>query len=508
MNREFLLNAAFLVLVNLLIKPFYVFGIERTIQERVGPEQYGLYATLFSFAFLLFMVNDFGIHYFNNRMVARHPKLVGKLFYNTLMLKGLLTVTFFVLVFLAALVRGFEVGIWHLIFFVALNHVFISLTAFLRSNISGLGMYRTDSMVSTLDKLLLIGVCAVLLWSPVGEGKFRIEWFVHAQNLTWALTALVAFLIVKNRIQQPLQFRPNWALMLLILKKSAPYALAVFLMTAYTRFDIVILEWMLPDGRHEAGVYAAAYRILDALNMAGYLFAGLLLPMFSSQLRQQEKLVVGSWQSTVGNEVNSPLPTIVNRQSSIVSLLRLSLQLIWGGTVAVAVACFTFRTELMLWIYPENGTAYYGDVLAFIILTLVPFSGIFIYSTLLTANDSLKKMNWLFLTGIVVNLGLNLALIPHFKAIGAGMSAFFTQTIVLVGMMLLAKRELNLPFELRQFLKIAAFGVLVCCSNWTLYRMPGFDWLLKFGAAIAVGLLLAFVLRMINLKTVLTIMKK
>jgi O-antigen/teichoic acid export membrane protein len=506
MNREFLLNAAFLVLVNLLIKPFYVFGIERTIQERVGPEQYGLYATLFSFTFLLFMVNDFGIHYFNSRTVARHPKLAGKLFYNTLMLKGLLTVAFFLFVFVAAWVRGFEIGIWHLIFFVALNHVFISLIAFLRSNISGLGMYRTDSMVSTLDKLLLIGVCAVLLWGevPFGNDEFKLEWFIHAQNLSWAVTALVAFLIVKKRIRQPLRFRPNWALMLHILKKSAPYALAVFLMTAYTRFDIVILEWLLPDGRHEAGVYAAAYRILDALNMAGYLFAGLLLPMFSTLLKKNKQGNISIYlrESSISQFPNFPI------SSEASSLLRLSLQLIWGGTMTVAVACFTFRTELMLWIYPENGTAYYGEVLAFIILTLVPFSGIFVYSTLLTANDSLKKMNRLFLVGIVVNLALNLLLIPSQKAVGAGMSAFFTQSFVLTGMTLLAKKELHLPFEPRQLLKIVAFILLVCCANWALYQLPGYGWLLKFCAAIAVGLLFAFLLRMINLKTVLAMMKK
>ncbi len=495
MNREFLLNAAFLVLVNLLIKPFYVFGIERTVQERVGPEEYGLYATLFSFAFLLFMVNDFGIHYFNNRNIARHPQLIGKYFPNILVIKSLLTGMFFVLVFVAALVRGFEPAIWHLLFFIALNHVFISLTAFLRSNISGLGMYRTDSVISTLDKILLIGICAVLLWSPIGDDKFRIEWFIHAQNLSWGLTVLVAFFIVKKQLKTPLRLRPNWPLMLVILKKSAPYALAVFLMTAYTRFDIVLLEWLVPEGRHEAGVYAAAYRILDALNMAGYLFAGLLLPMFSSQLRQQEKLAVAP------QILESSNPQILN-------LLRFALQLIWAGTVTIAVACAFFRTELMLFIYPENGTAYYGEVLLPIILTLVPFSGIFIYSTLLTANDSLKKMNWLFVTGIVVNLALNLLLIPPMKAVGAGLSAFFTQSIVLVGMMFLAKKELRLPFEPRQFLKIAAFVGLVCFANWVLYRLPGFDWLLKFGAAIALGLLLAFLLRMINLKTTLAMLKK
>ncbi|MBK9016032.1 MAG: polysaccharide biosynthesis C-terminal domain-containing protein [Saprospiraceae bacterium] len=322
------------------------------------------------------------------------------------------------------------------------------------------------------------------------------------------LTALTAFLIVKKHLHQPLRFRLNWPQMLVILKASAPYALAVFLMTAYTRFDIVLLEWLLPDGRHEAGVYAAAYRILDAFNMVGYLFAGLLLPMFSSQLRHQEKLAVGSWQLAVGHEVNSPQSAIVNRQSSIVNLLRFALQLIWAGTVTFAVSCFFFRTELMLWIYPQNGTGYYGEVLAPIILTLVPFSGIFIYSTLLTANDSLRKMNGLFLVGIVVNLALNLLLIPQWKAVGAGMSAFFTQTIVLVAMMILAKKELRLPLELRQFLKIAAFVSLVCFANWALYRLPGFDWLLKFGVGIAVGLLLAFLLRMINLKTTLAMLKK
>jgi O-antigen/teichoic acid export membrane protein len=491
LNREFLLNAVFLVLVNLLIKPFYVFGIERTVQERVGTEQYGLYATLFSFAYLLFMVNDFGIHYFNSRTVARHPQLAAKLFPNTLIVKVLLAVIYLLLVFVAALVRGFESEIWHLLLFVALNHVLVSTVAWLRSNVSGLGLYRVDSFLSTFDKILLIVVCAVLLWSGLFPGQFRIEWFVHAQNLTWALTAALAFLIVFKKLPKPIRWRPNWVLVFFILKKSAPYALAVFLMTAYIRMDIVLLDYLTgAEGRHEAGVYAAAYRLLDALNMAGYLFAGLLLPMFSSLLRT-------SGQSAIRNP-----------QSAINELLRLSFQLILAGTVTIAVACFTFRTELMLAIYPKEGTPYHGEVLAWVILTLIPFSGAFIYTTLLTANDSLRKMNRIFLAAIVVNVVLNLLLIPQLKAVGAGMSAFFTQGFVMTGMMVLAKKELALPFEPRQFYKIAAFVSLVCFANWALLQLTGIGWLLKFCVAIAVGLLLAFLLRMISLKSLLGLLKK
>ena len=87
MKREFLLNILFLLSINLLIKPFYIFGIDRTVQNRVGLEDYGLYATLFSFTFLLQIINDFGLQNFNNRNIAQHHQLLPKYFPNMLLLK-------------------------------------------------------------------------------------------------------------------------------------------------------------------------------------------------------------------------------------------------------------------------------------------------------------------------------------------------------------------------------------------------------------------------------------
>ncbi len=495
MNREFLINALFLVLVNLLIKPFYVFGIERVIQDRVGAETYGLYATLFNFTFLFFMVTDFGIHYYNNRTIAQHPQLARKYFPNILVLKLLLAVLYISFVFAAAFFRGFEVEIFNLIFFVALNHVLISMVAYLRSNISGLGMYRVDSVVSTLDKFLLIIFCAVLLWANPFSGSetFQIKWFVHAQNVAWFLTAVIAFVVVYRKVRTRIKWRVNVPFLLVILKKSFPFALAVFLMTAYTRFDIVILEWLLPDGLYHAGVYAASYRLLDAFNMVGYLFAGLLLPMFSKLLTSKEK--------------NKGAAT-----TEITGLLRFSLQLIWAGTVTLAVACFFFQLELMELMYPRSVNAgnveYYGNVMGLLILTLVPFSGIFVYSTLLTANNSLRKMNKLFLIGIAVNVGLNLLFIPTMKATGAAAAALATQSVVLIGMMGLAKKELRLPFEAKPIFRILAFAMLTILVAWQLYHFPGMNWMLKFACSILSGLVLAFVFRLINLNLLFQMAKK
>ena len=49
-----------------------------------------------------------------------------------------------------------------------------------------------------------------------------------------------------------------------------------------------MLERLLPEGAFYAGVYAQTYRILDAVNMFGFLFASLLLPMFSHMIKRQD----------------------------------------------------------------------------------------------------------------------------------------------------------------------------------------------------------------------------
>lgn len=95
MNREFLLNILFLLFVNLLIKPFYVFGVELTIQNEVGKEAYGLYFALFNFTLTLQIVSDLGIYNFNNRHIAQHPYLLSKYFSPMLVAKGLLSLLYF-----------------------------------------------------------------------------------------------------------------------------------------------------------------------------------------------------------------------------------------------------------------------------------------------------------------------------------------------------------------------------------------------------------------------------
>ncbi|MCB0663938.1 MAG: oligosaccharide flippase family protein, partial [Saprospiraceae bacterium] len=101
MHKEFGLNIIILVAINLLIKPFFIFGIDRTVQNVVGTEVYGMYFTLLSLTYLLQIINDFGIQNFNSREVSQNRHLIHKYLPNMLMIKLGLSLLFLVAVFVA-----------------------------------------------------------------------------------------------------------------------------------------------------------------------------------------------------------------------------------------------------------------------------------------------------------------------------------------------------------------------------------------------------------------------
>jgi O-antigen/teichoic acid export membrane protein len=72
MNREFVLNVLFVLFINVLIKPIFIFGIDRTVQNTVGAETYGLYFALLNLTYLFQIINDFGIQNFNSRNLSQH----------------------------------------------------------------------------------------------------------------------------------------------------------------------------------------------------------------------------------------------------------------------------------------------------------------------------------------------------------------------------------------------------------------------------------------------------
>ncbi len=156
MHREFSINIVFLLGINLLIKPFFIFGIDRTVQNVVGTEIYGNYFALLNFAYLFQIINDLGLQYFNTREISQNNQLLPKYFPNILVIKTILAILFLTISLIIAFLLGYQLPSLTLLLYIIINQILVSLILYLRSNISGLGKYRTDSILSATDKLLMI----------------------------------------------------------------------------------------------------------------------------------------------------------------------------------------------------------------------------------------------------------------------------------------------------------------------------------------------------------------
>src|ERR1700760_709462 len=96
MQRKFITNLFLILSLNLLIKPFWIFAIDRSVQIAVGAKVYGYYYTLFNFSFLLNILLDFGITNFNNKNIAQNNHMLSKHFSGLFLLKLILGVVYIV----------------------------------------------------------------------------------------------------------------------------------------------------------------------------------------------------------------------------------------------------------------------------------------------------------------------------------------------------------------------------------------------------------------------------
>lgn len=480
MQKKLLSGLFWLLLLNLLIKPFWILGIEVGVQNAVGNEVYGFYFSIFNLAYIFNILLDIGITNFNTRNIAQHPQLIVKHLSGILAVKLMLLVLYLLVTFTVGLLLGYGSRQFYLLAFLCLNQFLNSLILYLRSNFEGLLLFKWDSLISILDRLLMIAICGALLWLP-GHPQFQIEYFVYAQTVAYLLTAAMAFgvLVSKTGFRR---LRFNKPFSLVILKKSLPFALLVLLMASYNRIDPVLLQKLSPAGLgdHNAGIYASAFRLLDALTMIAYLVSVALLPIFS-------KLTKGG---TADGEL-APTTRMVT-----------SLMLVFSITTAVALS--QTATPLMELLY----THHIGEsaaVFRILIYGIIPISMTYVYGTLLTAAGRLQQLNILAALTLLINIAVNLFGIPRWGAVGSAWASLTAQSFMAVTQMAIAIRLFHFPISGGYIIKIALFTLLVIVCS-LLPPIQGIWWL-HLVLVVVIALALAVLLKLINPKEIIETLK-
>ncbi len=444
LNKKFTQSIIILLFLNLLVKPFWIFVVDRTIQNKVGADEYGLYFSLFSFSLLFNMFSDLGITNYNNRYLAQNRHQLKSQLGLIIPVKLVLSAIYCIVTLVAGLYIGYSERQFILLIWLIINQLIISFILYLRSNISALQLFNLDSIISVIDKTLMIIISSVLLWGNFGF-VFKIEWLVYTQTISYIITLFVALYLVINKSGIPV-FWIKRTTIIHTLKLSFPFALLAFLMASYTRIDAVMIERILVNGNAEAGIYAQAFRITDALSMFAFMFASILLPLFAKMMKDKEPINI---------------------------TLSHSFAMLMIPASGFLIALIFTNTEFMRALYNSHSEQS-SEILLFL---LIGFGGIclsYIFGTLLTAAGKLKILNQIAFAGLATNIILNTLLIPIFAAKGAAIASMITQLSMGIIQAIASIRILKISIKINTLVRygLYTFFLFILTSISSVLKIP------------------------------------
>ena len=357
------------------------------------------------------------------------------------------------------------------------NQSLVSLILYFRSNLTGLHLFKQDSLISVLDRVILIVSMGWLLYGGITNQPLKIEWFILMQTGSYALTALVAYLFVKRR-SSSLKFKLKTSFSMMILKKSMPFALLVLMMTFYYRIDTVMLERMLPDGAEQSGIYAMGYRFFEASNNISFLFAILLLPIFSRMIKLKE---------------------------DVSNLVVLAFKILISGAVFLAIVSWFFSEEILSLRYVEHIEVAAGPF-KLLMLCFVAIASNYIFGTLLTANGNLKELNIIAFSGMMLNIILNLILIPKYMVLGSALASLITQIFTSVVQFIISVIHFKFKPNWKLIIQFSLYILLLFFLTGMIYKA---DWSLayRFGATLGLFVFLVSITGIISPKSFYLLLK-
>jgi len=342
--------------------------------------------------------------------------------------KGVLVALYCGVVALVAALTGIER--WDIVLLVCATQSGTSFLLFYRNIITGHQRFTTDAWMSILDKLLIIVLAAPFLYPLYGSVRIGLETFLLLQTATVYAALLVAYALTRKYLHTP-DVQP--ASLHEVIHLTLPFSVLVLLMSVHNRLDAFLLERVHAHGAFEAGVYATAYRLLDAGNTVGFLAASFLLP-YVSRHREQEALV----RETV---------------------LKLRHLLLLSGIALLAfIAVYAgWITDLLYHI--RDG--YHSRVLIVTIAVLPAYFVTHIYGSLLTARGLFRQFITIVGISVAVNIVLNIWLIQQWGALGCAGAALVSQYLCAGACFFIASKAYSLPLRVGGCLFYLITGVLL-----------------------------------------------
>ena len=311
------------------------------------------------------------------------------------------------------------------------------------------GRARYDLLAGVETAMAAAGSLALIV-AAITSGTVRA--FLWSQVLVTILAALVArhvaaaFIRPDNRSAQPIGS---------FLRTAAPFGLTAFVQSAYTRCDLLLLSQFAPGS--VVGLYSAAYKPITMLTHFGSSAAGTLFPYMVEELRAGTS---GTFHRVMRVFAVSA-PAVALGFSGMAAWMMEALygEPFLGAAPMLAILAWSAAVN---WLYVPLGT---------------------------TLQAKYKERGWLRALSIalIVNVVVNLLVIPKWGGTGAAFATLVSEILLLVIGAWLVTRELGHRPEIRMTIGIAAAAG---AGIWTLGHVSSWGAISATTCALAVYLVI------------------
>ena len=242
------------------------------------------------------------------------------------------------------------------------------------------------------------------------------------------------------------------------LRGSYPYGLSGILFQVFFKADVVLISMLA--GVHEAGIYAAAFKLVDLVGKVSVLAGRVFSPTIFKSSHESEK----SFQMFTG---------MMLRVMALAGLLA-------------GVVSFVLAEELILLMFGEN-YAESVPVLRILGGVMATMSMLFALQPLLSSIDLHFERVTGMVVAVVVHIGGCALLIPKYGATGAAISTLFSGGLIIVLYAYFASRKRKFRFV--QWLALPSFLAATVAAATVLADMSPY-----LGSVVAVAIFLASLL--------------
>ncbi len=412
-GSDFLRNVAGTLTNRVLLLGLGIFT-SIVVARILGPEGRGTYAVAMGIGAIGVQACNLGLHASNTYTVARRPELLSKLVMNSIAVGmgfgGFAAVTigaFFVLWPDFAPLQG--VLLWLSLAWIPLGlcHLFTT------NLLLGMEEIRTYNKIELAGKIVSVVLIGIVIWSSLvtAEAVFVAGLLALGVSLAWT------FQVLHRRDVRLTQ--PSFSLFSENLGYSLRGYVAAFFSFVALRLDLLLVQYLL--GMEQAGYYSVAVTLMDVLCMLPFTVGAILFPRLSGMPNDAQR-----WQfSKKVAEIVGVLMTIVAIVASIGA--RPLISLLYGEAFEPATAAF-------IWLLPG--------------MVLLSVSSLFM--------NYLASMGMppvvMYSSGVaaLVNIALNLKLIPSLGIVGASISMTASAGIMLcVALIYIARVSQKTSFPTR-----------------------------------------------------------